>query len=215
MKKILLFSFLIIYFTGSFAQKTDDTTSNTTTTESDIIIDYIILSGGIGAGGVISTNIVNSGALASSNFDLLFQIKHHRIGFGSTSELFITPENLGRLTFGESANVSKAYIMYEWAVFRRSPVNLGFSAQAGGFLRGDERDAGESEENRTFANLGVMLELGSPTFQFYVRPMVEYKSYGKLNFHKELSAVGQFGFRWKIPTEDEKKRLQDRKKNKN
>lgn len=197
-----------------FAQKTNDN-QGTSTTKSDtskLVIDYFILSGGIGAGAVVSTNIINTGALASSNFDILFQARHNRFGFGWTNELFVTPESLGRLVFGESISITKFYLMYEWALFRRSPFNIGFSTQLGGFVRGDELDATADEVSRTHFNIGPLVEIGAPRFYLFVRPMIEYKSYGEGSWHKELSAVAQLGLRWKIPTEDERKRLENKKK---
>ncbi|MFH2142222.1 MAG: hypothetical protein ABIJ97_07365 [Bacteroidota bacterium] len=188
--------------------------SQTTTTETDTVFhyDYFILSGSFGAGGVVSTNIINSGAVIPASLDFMLQSKRHRFGIGITHELYLTPENLGKLIIGESSNVEKFYFIYEWTVLKTSPINIGFSGQFGGFTVGDEAEYEENDKSRLFGNIGFIAELGAPRFYLFVRPAIEYKSYDIGSWHKELLATVSLGLRWKIMSEEEKARRAAKKK---
>ncbi|MBN1184448.1 MAG: hypothetical protein JXB49_19305 [Bacteroidales bacterium] len=196
MKTYILIPLLFIHILVS-AQENSNT---------KVEFDFIMISGSFGAGGVISTNIVNSGAVIPGSIDFLGQIKHQRYGFGVTHELYLTPENLVKLVLGESSNTEKYYFMYEWTVFKNSPVNLGVSTQFGGFYVGNEADIDDDDsfKNRMFLNGGLIVEAGLPRYFFFVRPALEYKSYGPGSWHKELLATVSVGFRVKLLTEEGK-----------
>ncbi|MFH2095297.1 MAG: hypothetical protein ABIJ16_06315, partial [Bacteroidota bacterium] len=206
----LLFMFRALFITITILLSTCFSFSQTTEpdkgSESEIKFDYVIISGSFGAGGVISTNIVNSGAVIPTSLDFLAQTKHQRFGLGYTHELYLTPENLGKLLIGESSNVEKFYFIYEWTIFNLSPVNIGFSGQLGGFTVGSESEYGEDGKSRLFGNIGAVVELGAPRFYLFARPAIEYKSYDAGSWHKEILGTVSIGLRWKIMTEEERKR---------
>jgi hypothetical protein len=173
-------------------------------------LDAFIFGTGLGAGAVISTNIVNSGALIPTHFDFLFKVRHHRFGFGVGKEFFLTPENLGRLVLNQTSNVTKGYLMYDWMLFKYSPINIGFGTKLGAF--GNAKDSTQVDTTAMFGNVGIIAEIGIRKFSFYVRPELEYKSYGKSSLHKEVSAVAHLGVRFTFMTDEEKARLADRRK---
>lgn len=177
---------------------------NGQTKKDSIEIDYLIISGSFGVGGVISTNIINSGGVIPTSIDFMGQIKHMRWGLGYTHELYLTLENLGKFVLGESSNTDKVYLIHEGTVFRHSPINLGYSLQFGGFTIGDEmyQDEVNEEKTRLFGNLGAIVEVGAPKFYLFVRPALEYKSYGIGSFHKEILATVSVGLRWKFESEE-------------
>ncbi len=207
MKKIKLISILIIVFlsTSIFAQRTDDkqitheSTGSSTTNSSFEDYDDLILSGGFGAGAVVSTNIVNSGAVVPYSFDFLLRYGHQNVGLGLTNEIYLTPENLARLAFGSSSNTTKVYFQYELNLFKKTYFNIGLSGQFGAFFVGDERDSLESSKSRYFGNVGVITEIGTKKVTLFVRPHLEYKSYDIGSWHKEILLVANVGLRFKIP----------------
>jgi len=201
MKKILIL-FIGILPLVSFAQ--DNSPPKKTG------VDAFILGTGIGAGGVVSSNIINSGAYAATNIDLLLKIRHHRLCFGFGTDYFLTPENLGKIVFGETSNVTKGYIGYDWMLFRWSPINLGAGIKLGAIS--NSRDSTKLDTTAGFGSVGVVAEFGSRKFSVVVRPELEYKSYGKGNLHKEVSAGVLLGLRFKFMTDEEKARLEERKK---
>ncbi len=203
---ILLFG-LILSVQPAFSQ------SDSTSSDTVFHYQFFILSGSFGAGGVVSTNIVNSGAVIPLSIDFLLQAKHHRYGIGFTHELYLTPENLWKFMLGESSNTNKFYFIYEWTLLKTSPVNFGFSGQFGGFTVGDEAQYEENGRSRLFGNIGLIAEVGLPRFFLFARPAIEYKSYDIGSWHKELLATVSVGLRWKLLTDEEKAR-KTAKKNK-
>lgn len=211
MRKIFILTLVFAISTSlSFAQKTgakntpsaSGTSSKKTESTSDVPqFDEIIISGGVGAGAVVSTNIINSGALLPASIEFMLRYKRNRYGLGVTNELYLTPENLGKMFFGESSNVKKIYFMHEITIFKRSFINLGLSTQLGWFYVGDERTDMESDKARYFGSTGPILELGTYKWQFYVRPALEYKSYDIGSWHKEIIGQAMIGLRYKIPAE--------------
>ena len=167
---------------------------------------------GVGAGAVVSSNLVNSGALFSDHMNFLVKVKRHRVGIGFGVDYFLTPENLTRMVIGQTtANVSKGYIMYDWMVFKWSPVNIGVGAKFGSFA--NNKDSTQVDDTAMFSSLGLTAEFGSRKFSVYVRPEIEYKSYGKGSIHKELSTIANVGLRFKFMTKEEKARIQAKKDN--
>ncbi len=229
MKKSVVIVFLMLISFSAFSQiirkggdtkKTQDktkteqndakTSSDKTKSASKSKIDATILGLGVGAGAVISSNIVNSGAYLSNDFDILFKIRHHRIGIGFGKILFLTPENLGSLAFGQTSNVTVGYLMYDWMLFRWSPVNLGVGIKLGAFS--NAKDSTKVDTTASLANVGITAEFGSRRFSVFVRPELDYKSYGQGSFHKEVSAGATLGLRFKFLSDTEKARLEERKK---
>ncbi|HBS86962.1 MAG: hypothetical protein A2W91_01980 [Bacteroidetes bacterium GWF2_38_335] len=203
MKKVLLTGLLIILIFNLFGQNTN--TNNQSSTASKYEWDFLWISGGIGAGGVVSTTIVNSGIVLPASLDFFLQRKHHRVGFGVTSELYLTPENLGKMIFSDNnSNVRKYYFMYDWMLLGNFPVNIGGGLQVGGFYVGKEKVDNVSDKTRLFVNFGVVAEVGIRPVYIYARPAIEYKSYNEGSFHKEIMAVAQVGIRLKLMTEEEK-----------
>jgi len=181
-------------------------------------IESIWIGGSVGGGLALSTNIVNSGAVFPANLELLFQTRHHRCGIGFANELYITPESLTRLLFGDAPVVKKLYFGYELFLFRNFPVNLGFSSHFGFFGTGgtnskaaqvETANGTESGRGGLFGNIGAVLELGARPFYFFVRPSIEYKSWS--GWHKEIIATGSIGIRLKFLTDYEIQRRADRK----
>lgn len=201
-----LFFGLILIIQPVFSQSDSISKSDTTSSSKIINYQFLILSGSFGAGGVVSTNIVNSGAVIPTSIDFLLQAKHNRYGIGFTHELYLTPENLWNLMLGKSSNTEKYYFIYEWTLLKTSPVNFGFSGQFGGFTVGDEAQYEENVRSRLFGNIGIIAEVGLPRFFLFARPAIEYKSYDIGSWHKELLATVSVGLRWKLLTEEEKAR---------
>lgn len=172
--------------------------------------DFIWINGGLGAGGVVSTNIINSGALLPFFAEFCLQKGRTRLGFGICDEIYITPENLGKLFFGDNSNVGKYYLTWEWMLFPNFPINLGPCAQIGGFLVGNDVKKANSQDSikvttsNFFANAGLNLEVGIRPIFLFVKPYFEFKSYG--SFHKELIACVTLGVKFKLLTEEEKAR---------
>lgn len=188
-----------------------------TTAKSQSHIESVWISGSIGGGAVVSTNIVNSGALFPFNTELLFQTRHHRCGIGFASELYVTPESLTRLALGQGAGVKKLFFTYEAFIFRNFPINLGFSSHIGffGTSENSKNDFKTKQDSTTarggmFGNVGAVFEIGIRPVYFFVRPSLEYKSWS--GFHKEIIATASFGLRFKFLTDYEIKRRAERKK---
>jgi hypothetical protein len=166
--------------------------------------EYFWINGGTGAGGVVSTNIINSGAVIPFYMEFLLQDRHKRIGLGISHELYLTPENLGKVILGNSANTEKIYLAYEWMLIPNFPINLGVCGNVGGFLVGNDIEERNKRQGDTtyipnysyFANVGLVAELGIKPVFFFVKPYIEYKSYG--GFHKELLACVTFGLKFKL-----------------
>ena len=200
MKKILSIFLAIIIISPIIAQEK---------TEAPKGIDAFIIGAGVGGGAVVSSNIVNSGAVIPTHFDMIVKMRHHRLGFGFGTDRYLTPENLARLVLGQTSNVTKGYLMYDWMLFRYSPINLGLGAKIGSF--GNSKDSTQVDTSATFGSIGVIAEFGSRKFSIYVRPELEYKSYGKGSLHKEISAIANIGIRFKFMTDQEKARLAAKK----
>lgn len=184
--------------------------------------DFMWINGGLGGGGVISTNIINSGALIPFFAEVCLQKSRTRLGFGMADELYITPENLGKLLLGNSSNTQKIYVTWEWMLLPNFPINLGPCAQVGGFLVGNDiqkaneaRSKGQIPDYSYFGNVGLLGEIGiRPVFLFF-KPYIEFKSYGGV--HKELIVCVTLGGKLKLLTTEEKARRaaeKERKKKK-
>lgn len=181
-------------------------------------IESIWISGSVGGGLAVSTNIINSGAVFPANLELLFQTRHHRCGIGFANELYITPEALGRLALGEAPVVHKLYFSYEAFIFRNFPINLGFSSHIGFFGTNGSHTLQQKSgtidtataRGGMFGNIGAVLEIGARPFYFFVRPSIEYKSWS--GWHKEIMATGSIGIRLKFLTDYEIKRRADKKR---
>ena len=183
--------------------------------------EFLWINGGVGAGGVISTNIINSGAVLPAYIEFALQKRRSRIGIGLAHELYLTPENLGKLVVGNSSNTEKVYLTWEGMLIPNSPINIGVCSQIGGFLVGNDikkanennanpDDNNEISEYNYFGNVGMLAEVGIRPFFLFVKPYLEYKSYG--GFHKEVIGAVTFGIKLKIMTEDEKARRAAKKK---
>ncbi|HAN78988.1 MAG TPA: hypothetical protein DCQ31_15095 [Bacteroidales bacterium] len=169
---------------------------------------YMWINPGVGASAVVSTNIVNSGAVFTSYLEFLVQEKRRRIGIGMAHELYLTPEALAKLVFGNSSNTEKVYLTWEYMLFPNFPLNIGAHAQIGGFLVGNEikeanKDTVNVPDYNYFGNVGLLVELGWKPVYFFVKPAIEYKSYSGL--HKEILAGATFGFKFKLSGDDKKK----------
>ena len=203
--KILSFLIAILFTINIYAQRNDNHQINNNSNSSSSVSSYFenyddfILSGSFGAGAVVSTNIVNSGAVVPYSIDFLLRYGHQNLGLGLTNEIYLTPENLARLAFGSSSNTTKIYFQYELNLFKKSYVNIGLSGQIGGFFVGDERDSLETTKSRYFGNLGVIAEVGVHRLTFFARPHLEYKSYDVGSWHKEILLVANVGLRFRVP----------------
>jgi len=185
--------------------------------EKKVVYDFMWINGGFGGGGVISTNIINSGAVLPFYAEFCLQKSRTRLGFGIADEIYLTPENLGKLLLGNSSNVQKMYFTWEWMLLPNFPINLGPCAQIGGFLVGNE----VKEKNKTgknidvpntnfFFNVGFVGEIGVRPVFLFLKPYFEFKSYG--SFHKELIVAVTLGAKLKLLTEEEKARRAAAKK---
>jgi hypothetical protein len=179
-----------------------------------VVYDYMWINGGLGGGGVVSTNIINSGALLPFYAEFCLQKSRTRLGFGICDEVYLTPENLGKLLLGNSSNVQKMYLTWEWMLIPNFPVNLGPCAQVGGFLVGNDiKKANGGTEIKTsnfFGNVGLVGEVGWRPVFLFVKPYFEFKSYGV--GHKELIVAVTLGAKIKLLTEEEKARRAAKKK---
>jgi hypothetical protein len=191
MKKALLLSvFLVFTLTLTHAQ------------EKKATYDYIWLNGGVGAAGVVSTNIINSGAILPAYMEILVQQKRRRIGIGVAHELYLTPENLGKLMLGNSSNTEKVYLTWEYMLIPNFFINIGACAQFGGFLVGNDIKKANDENNKDipnynyFGNVGLLAEIGIKPVFIFVKPYLEYKSY--TSFHKEIIAGATLGIKFKL-----------------
>ncbi len=188
---------------GSSSNNTGSSTSGSTTAPaSDIELDYFIIGGSLGLGPILSTNLVNTGFIGESTLDFMVQMKHHRFGIGLSNTLMGTPENLAVLLFTlgkDNVNLHKGYLMYEWTLFKNSPINLGFGAKVGSFTVGNYPDTTKST---FFASAGPVIELGHPKFFLYVKPEVGYNSYNTGSWKKDLYVCVNIGFRFKFDAED-------------
>lgn len=218
MKKIIIILIALLYVSVLFGQKINDNSSTKTddtpkkTTESDFNIDYFIIGGSLGLGPIVSSNLVGSGFIGESTLDFMIQHNHHRYGFGITNTLMGTPENLAVLLFTlgkDNVNLHKGYFIYEWTLFKRSPINIGGGTKVGAFTVGNIPD---TTKTTFFWSVGPYVELGSPKFYLYVKPEFGYNSYNIGSWKKDLYVVGNIGLRWKMPTEEEKKRREDKRK---
>lgn len=215
MKRILLSGLMCFMALSVVAQDKKTETS----------YQFLWVNGGIGAGGVLSTNIVNSGAVLPAYLEFMLQNRRSRIGIGIAHELYLTPENLGKVILGNSSNTEKVYITWEGMLLPNSPINLGVCAQGGGFLVGNDiREANQNTNNTNntsdadntdipkynfFGNVGMVAEVGIRPVFLFVKPYIEYKSYG--GFHKEIIAAVTFGIKLKLITEEEKARRAKKK----
>lgn len=188
--------------------QTSTSSSTTSTTQSKPSeIEAVWLGGSFGAGAVVSTNIINSGALLPFNGELTFQKKHTRMGIGIANEIYLTPEALGRFILGEGLGVKKFHFIYEVYVFRHFPINLGFSSHMGFFGTGSDST---NSRGGIFLNMGPALEFGVRPVYLFVRPSIEYKNWGML--HHELIATGSVGLRFKFLTDYEIQRRAEKKR---
>ena len=155
---------------------TDDTPATTTTAKSDVTLDHFIIGGGISAGGVLATNIIGSGLILNAEFEVMVQFKHHRLGIGGDKTLMLTPENLGTVlvTLGKSSrNLNKVYMVYEWTLFKRSPINFTAGFKLGSFDVGAsdyKTETKNTERAPFFGSVGIALEVGHPRFLLYIKP---------------------------------------------
>ncbi|MBQ3833535.1 MAG: hypothetical protein II815_10210 [Bacteroidales bacterium] len=181
---------------------TDDTPATTTTAKSDVTLDHFIIGGGISAGGVLATNIIGSGLILNAEFEVMVQFKHHRLGIGGDKTLMLTPENLGTVlvTLGKSSrNLNKVYMVYEWTLFKRSPINFTAGFKLGSFDVGAsdyKTETKNTERAPFFGSVGIALEVGHPRFLLYIKPEIGIHSYEKV-WRYDLFAMATVGFRWK------------------
>jgi hypothetical protein len=205
MKKAILISMAIfltinIYSQGKTTEPgktTENETTPVTAPVSDFQIDYFIIGGSLGLGPILSTNIVNSGFIGESTFDLMIQSRHHRYGIGMSNTLMGTPENLGVLLFSlgkDNVNLHKFYFSYEWTLFKKSPITIGAGMKLGGFTVGNYPD---TTKTPFFASVGPVIELGHPKFYLYVKPEIGYNSYNTHSWKKDIYVVANIGLRWK------------------
>lgn len=186
--------------------------------------DEFWISGCIGAGAVVSTNIINTGAVLPFRTEFLWQRRHRRLGFGFGSDLYMTPQSLINLVVNKSVGIHKLYFAYEVFIFRNFPINLGFSSHLGFFYTGTLKtdstntynhpnNSGVPAVNNTtnnpnlgglFGNVGCVLELGVRPFYIFARPSIEYQSWS--GFHKQIQATAQVGIRLKFLSQEEKQR---------
>ena len=186
------------------------TINHTVTTGAPVKLHYdeFWISGCMGGGAVVSTNIINSGAVIPFRTEFMWQRRHRRLGFGIANELEITPQSLVTFAFtGEKPGISKFYFVYEKFIFRNFPVNLGFSSHLGFFGPASETKAKGDTANvkgGLFANIGPVFEVGIRPVYLFVRPDIEYQSWGAL--HKQIQATGTVGIRLKFLSQEEKER---------
>ena len=189
---------------------TDTPTSDTTVTTaktSDVTLDHFIIGGGISAGALISTDIISTGGLLNAEFEVMVQFKHHRIGIGGDKTLMLNLRNLGTVigTLGKSnCNLNKVYFIYEWTLFKRSPINFTAGLKLGSFDVGKSEYRTDQEQNNEkvtkspfFASAGIALEVGHPRFLLYVKPEIGFHSYDTGSWRKDLYVMATVGFRWK------------------
>ncbi len=77
-------------------------------------------------------------------------------------ELYLTPEALAKLVFGNSSNTEKVYLTWEYMLFPNFPLNIGAHAQIGGFLVGNEikeanKDTVNVPDYNYFGNVGTVV----------------------------------------------------------
>jgi hypothetical protein len=170
--------------------------------------EFMWINFGLGAGGVVSTDIVNSGLVLPFCLEFCLQKSHKRVGLGITNEVYLTPKNLVTIFFNNSTNVQKFYLTGEWMLIPNFPINIGPCAQIGGFLVGNEikkhNQGMEIHNLNWFANAGLVTELGIRPVYLFVKPWLEFKSYG--GFHNELLVTVTLGLKFKLMTEEEKAR---------
>ena len=186
---------------------TDDTPATTTTAKSDFTLDHFIIGGGISAGALISTDIISTGGMLNAEFEVMVQFKHHRMGIGGDKTLMLNLRNLGTVigTLGESnCNLNKVYFIYEWTLFKRSPINFTAGLKIGSFDVGKSTYRTDQETNNEavtkspfFASAGIALEVGHPRFLLYIKPEIGFHSYDTGSWRKDIYAMATVGFRWK------------------
>jgi len=185
----------------------NDTSVTASATKSDFTLDHFIIGGGISAGALISTDIISTGAILGLEFEVMVQFKHHRLGIGSDKTLMLNLRNLGTVigTLGESnCNLNKVYFIYEWTLFKRSPINFTAGLKVGSFDVGKSKYRTEQERNDAkatkspfFGAVGLAFEVGHPRFLLYIKPEIGYNSYDTGSWRKDIYAMATVGFRWK------------------
>lgn len=187
--------------TTTYSYEANDSVT-TSTAKSDVTLDHFIIGGGLSAGGVLATNLIGSGLILNAEFEVMVQFKHHRFGIGGDKTLMLTPENLGTVlvTLGKSnRNLNKVYMIYEWTLFKRSPINFTAGLKLGSFDVGasDYKTESKSTERAPFfGSVGIALEVGHPRFLLYIKPEIGIHSYEKV-WRYDLFAMATIGFRWK------------------
>ncbi len=185
----------------------DDTPATTTTAKSNVTLDHFIIGGGISAGALISTDIISTGGMLNAEFEVMVQFKHHRMGIGGDKTLMLNLRNLGTVigTLGKSnCNLNKVYFIYEWTLFKRSPINFTAGLKIGSFDVGKSEYRTDQENNGAtvtktpfFASAGIAFEVGHPRFLLYVKPEIGFHSYDTGSWRKDIYAMATVGFRWK------------------
>ena len=206
---------------GSSATKGNSSSTATTSTQtvstvasdttpastSNVTLDHFIIGGGISAGALISTDIISTGGILGLEFEAMVQFKHHRLGIGGDKTLMLNLRNLGTVigTLGKSnCNLNKVYFIYEWTLFKRSPINFTAGFKVGSFDVGKSTYRTEQEENNEkatkspfFASVGLAFEVGHPRFLLYIKPEIGFHSYDTGSWRKDIYAMATVGFRWK------------------
>lgn len=218
-KKIVLGCLLaVLAIPSSFAQRSAQSSSTSGGTQKaytakELGITHWWLVGGMGAGAVISTDIINSGGVLPFYLELMAQKGRTRMGLGMSHEVYLTVKNLAKVMTSlgdESYNVEKFYFTIEKMLIPNFPVNVGVCAQLGGFLTqselkendeakvqaGTATNISNKNEAHPFGNVGLVAELGIKPFFLFVKPALEYKSYSI--GHKELIGYVNFGIRLKF-----------------
>ena len=191
--------------TTTYTSSTNDSTKSSST--SNVTLDHFIIGGGISAGALISTDIISTGGMLNAEFEVMVQFKHHRLGIGGDKTLMLNLRNLGTVigTLGKSnCNLNKVYFIYEWTLFKRSPINFTAGLKIGSFEVGKSEYRTDQENNNAtvtktpfFASAGIALEVGHPRFLLYVKPEIGFHSYDTGSWRKDIYAMATVGFRWK------------------
>ena len=96
------------------------------------------------------------------------------------------------------------YFIYEWTLFKRSPINFTAGLKIGSFdvgkstYRTDQENHNEAvTKTPFFASAGIALEVGHPRFLLYIKPEIGFHSYDTGSWRKDIYAMATVGFRWK------------------
>jgi len=165
---------------------------------------FFWLSGGIGGGNVINTNIATTGAVLPFRAEAMWQKKHRRLGIGIAKEIYLSPQALNNaytnFTVKPQIGITKVYLVYEKFLFKRSPVNIGFSSNIGGFVPSDGSTILTKDNINNpisfFANAGIVLEVGIGMIHVFVRPDVEYQAWDLTHTQSQVAVTAGIRLRF-------------------